>query len=75
MPALVDTSVFILSAGFYITPAIMGGGRVLNIAMIVEQQSRLDLPFAAALAICLLVITLCIYGLSSRFLRGSQMWS
>ncbi|MBM4028064.1 MAG: ABC transporter permease [Planctomycetes bacterium] len=69
------TLVFILSAGFYITPAIMGGGRVLNVAMILEQQSRLDLPFAAALAICLLVITLFIYGVSSRLLRGSQAWS
>ena len=70
-----STLVFILSVGFYTTPALMGGGKVLNVAMVIEQQSRLDLPFAAALAICLLFATLLIYGISSRLLRGSQVWS
>ena len=32
--------VFILSLGFYITPALLGGGKVIMIAVLIEQQVR-----------------------------------
>jgi len=52
--------VFILSLGFYITPALLGGGRVIMIAVLIEQQVRqfLEWGFASALSIILLSFAL-----------------
>jgi ABC-type spermidine/putrescine transport system permease subunit I len=67
--------VFVLSLGFFITPALLGGGRVIMISMVIEQQVRefLDWPFAAALSTVLLVATLAIYALIGRLTRGSRL--
>jgi ABC-type spermidine/putrescine transport system permease subunit I len=66
--------VFVLSLGFFITPALLGGGRVIMIAMLIEQQVRelLDWPFAAALSTVLLIITLVIYTGIARLTRGAH---
>jgi putative spermidine/putrescine transport system permease protein len=55
--------VFILSLGFYITPALLGGGRVVMIAVLIEQQVRqfLEWGFASALSILLLAAALLVY--------------
>ena len=60
--------VFVLSVGFFITPALLGGGRVIMIAVLIEQQVRdvLNWSFASALASVLLVVTIAIYGLAQR---------
>ena len=34
------TLVFVLSLGFFITPAVLGGGKVMMIAVLIEQQVR-----------------------------------
>jgi|SRR6516162_6926517 len=62
------TLVFVLSVGFFITPALLGGGRVIMIAVLIEQQVRevLNWSFASALATVLLVGTIAIYGLAQR---------
>ncbi len=55
--------VFILSLGFYITPALMGGPQDTMFAQLIEMQinQTLDWGFAAALSTILVVITLVIY--------------
>ncbi len=59
------TLVFVVSLGFYITPALLGGGKVIMFAMIIEQQVRefLAWNFAGALSMVLLVVTLSVFGL------------
>jgi ABC-type spermidine/putrescine transport system permease subunit I len=63
--------VFVLSLGFFITPALLGGGRVIMIAVLIEQEVRqtLNWPFAAALSAVLLAFTLAVYALAQRFTR------
>lgn len=65
--------VFILSLGFYITPALLGGGKVVMIAVLIEQQVRqfLEWGFAAALSILLLVSAVLVYLGLSRLGRGA----
>jgi ABC-type spermidine/putrescine transport system permease subunit I len=65
--------VFVISLGFFITPALLGGGRVMMISMLIEQQVRefLDWPFAAALATVLLAVTLGIYAVLARLTGGA----
>jgi ABC-type spermidine/putrescine transport system permease subunit I len=60
--------VFVLSLGFFITPALLGGGRVIMIAVLIEQQVRdvLNWSFASALSTVLLIATIAIYGLTQR---------
>ncbi len=66
--------VFVLSLGFFITPALLGGGRVIMIAVLIEQQVReaLNWPFAAALSAVLLVATFAVYALAQRFTRPQE---
>ncbi len=66
--------VFVLSLGFYITPALLGGGRVIMVAVMIEQQvhQTLNWPFAAALSASLLVVTLAIYAAAQRFTRSGE---
>ncbi|BBK30512.1 putative spermidine/putrescine transport system permease protein [Stella humosa] len=62
------TLVFIISLGFYITPALLGGGRIMMIANVIEHQvqSLLDWRFAGALSMVLLVATLAVQAISNR---------
>lgn len=52
--------VFLLSMGFFVTPALIGGPQQMMVATLVSQQVRelLNWPFAGALVGCLLVVTL-----------------
>jgi putative spermidine/putrescine transport system permease protein len=60
--------VFILSLGFYITPAILGGGRVPLIAnmmdLLINKFARWEM--AAVNSVILLIVTLAFYGLYQR---------
>lgn len=60
--------VFILSLGFFITPALMGSQRDAMISMIIEHQieTYFDWGFAAALSTVLLVVTLAAFFLYDR---------
>jgi len=56
--------VFISALGFFITPALLGGGRTMTAAMLIEEQAAiyLDWPLACTLATILLAMTLAIYA-------------
>jgi putative spermidine/putrescine transport system permease protein len=62
------TLVFVVSLGFYITPALLGGGKVLMFAMVIEQQVRefLAWNFAGALSVILLAATLFVFWLLNQ---------
>src|SRR5260221_4125569 len=67
--------VFVLSLGFFITPALLGGGRVMMIALLIEQQVRetLNWPFASALSAVLLAFTFAVDALAQGLIRaGAQ---
>jgi ABC-type spermidine/putrescine transport system permease subunit I len=71
------TLVFVISLGFFITPALLGGGRVMMIGVLIEQQIRqfLDWPFAAALSAILLAAALLVHLALGRLLRADLRWS
>ena len=71
------TLVYVLSIGFFITPALLGGGKVTMMAVLIEQQVRtfLNWGFAAALSAVLLVATLVVYVVLRRVLRGNMQWT
>ncbi|MFI4999587.1 MAG: ABC transporter permease [Reyranellales bacterium] len=59
--------VFVLSLGFYITPAMVGGPREITLSMLIAQQvDQLNWAYAATLAAVLLAIALVIIGGASR---------
>jgi putative spermidine/putrescine transport system permease protein len=70
LPALAAGSllVFIMSLGFYVTPMILGGGRVpMLVNMLDLLINRMpNWPLASAISAILLVITLALYALGRR---------
>jgi putative spermidine/putrescine transport system permease protein len=67
--------VFILSLGFYITPALLGGQRDVMVSMLIQQQiSQLKWGFGAALALILLILALGIYALFNRLLGVERVF-
>lgn len=71
------TLVYILSIGFFITPALLGGGKVIMIAVLIETQVRqfLNWGFAGALSAVLLAATLLVYLALRRLFRSDLQWS
>ncbi|MFO7308316.1 MAG: ABC transporter permease [Pseudomonadota bacterium] len=66
--------VYILAMGFFITPALMGGPGDLMMAMLIEREVELshNWPVAAIMTIILLVITLSLYAVYTRFSDSSE---
>jgi putative spermidine/putrescine transport system permease protein len=64
--------VFIVSLGFFITPALLGGPRQMMVSNLIEFSVRqvLNWPFAFALANTLLLGTLVLYAIYVRVLEG-----
>lgn len=63
--------VFILCLGFYVTPAVLGGGRVILVSMKIVSNIELFVSWgaASALGVMLLVVTLGILWIASGFLK------
>jgi ABC-type spermidine/putrescine transport system permease subunit I len=60
--------VYILSIGFFITPALMGGQHDIMIAMLIDRalEVAVDWPSAALMSLTLLLVTLALYALYYR---------
>jgi ABC-type spermidine/putrescine transport system permease subunit I len=68
--------VFILSLGFYVTPAFLGGPGSQVLAMVIGLQfGRLEnLALTAALGTLLLVVVLVLYVVADKVFKISQQW-
>jgi putative spermidine/putrescine transport system permease protein len=68
--------VFILSLGFFITPALMGGPGDMMIAMLIEREVEITLnwSFASALAVILLALTLVGFAGYNRIVRLERIF-
>ncbi|KRO89683.1 MAG: polyamine ABC transporter permease [Rhodobacter sp. BACL10 MAG-121220-bin24] len=77
-PGLVGSSllVFILSLGFYVTPAVLGGGKVLMVAEYISVQILITLRWGTAsmLAVVLLFGVLTLIYVMSRFIKLSSVF-
>ncbi len=71
--------VFVLCLGLYVTPTLLGGGKVVMWAMRMEQTTALYSSWgaAAALGVLLLAVTLCLLALFHFLLgaRATGAWS
>ena len=77
MPGLIAGAlmVFILCLGFFVTPAILGGGKVIMVSMRIVSNIELFVNWgaASALGVVLLILTVAILWIASRFLNLEQM--
>jgi len=63
--------VFVLCLGFYVTPAVLGGGRVVMVATQITAilENQYNWGAASALGVVLLLATIIILYLAARFLK------
>ena len=68
--------VFVQSLGFFITPALLGGSRVITLAMMIETQvvDLLNWSFASAIAMILLLVTTALVLAFDRVLGLEKVW-
>lgn len=67
--------VFILCLGFFVTPAVLGGGKVTMVSMQIVSNIELFVNWgaASALGVVLLVATMVILWIAARFLNLEKM--
>ena len=77
MPGLVAgvVLVFVLCLGFFVTPAVLGGGRVLMWSMQIEKSVAMYANWgaASALGVVLLLVTLSLLWLASKVFRVDKV--
>ena len=63
--------VFVLCLGFYVTPAVLGGGRVVMVATQITAilEHQFDWGAASALGVVLLLATVLVLYLAGRFFK------
>ena len=78
LPGIVASTllVFIFSLGFYVTPAVLGGGKVLMVAEYISVQLLVTLQWgtAAMLAALMLFGVLAMLWIMSRFMKLSTVF-
>ncbi|HLJ58302.1 MAG TPA: ABC transporter permease [bacterium] len=67
---------FVVGLGFFITPALLGGGKVTTVSMLIEAyiNQALDWGLAAALSLVLLVATVLVIALYSRAMNLDRLF-
>ena len=67
--------VFVLCLGFYVTPALLGGGKVIMVAMKISDNIELYYSWgaASALGVVLLVVTMIILFAASKLVSIDQV--
>ncbi len=67
--------VFVLCLGFFVTPAVLGGGQVIMVSMKIVSNIELFVNWgaASALGVVLLLMTMIILWIASRFLNLEQI--
>jgi len=67
--------VFVLCLGFYVTPAVLGGGKVIMVSMKIASNIELFVNWgaASAMGVILLLLTVAVLWFASRFLKLEQM--
>ncbi|MEO0679873.1 MAG: ABC transporter permease [Pseudomonadota bacterium] len=67
--------VFVLCLGFFVTPAVLGGGKVIMVSMKIVSNIELFVNWgaASALGVVLLVLTMAVLWIASGFLKLEQM--
>ncbi|MDA9164147.1 ABC transporter permease [Amylibacter sp.] len=67
--------VFVLCLGFYVTPALLGGGKVIMAAMKISDNIELYFSWgaASALGVVLLVVTMIILFIASKLVSIDQL--
>jgi ABC-type spermidine/putrescine transport system permease subunit I len=73
--ATAATFTFLLSLGFFVTPALLGGPSNTTISMLIDSfvNERLDWPLAAAASMILLAMALATIGVAGRFVPVSAL--
>jgi putative spermidine/putrescine transport system permease protein len=68
--------VFILCLGFYVTPAVLGGGKVIMVANRIANDIEIFFNWgaASALGVVLLVLTMIILWVASRLIRLDRIF-
>ncbi len=63
--------VFVLCLGFYVTPAVLGGGKVILVSMQITAilEDQFNWGAASALGVVLLISTFAVLLIASRFLK------
>lgn len=67
--------VFLLSFSSYVTPRLLGGGKVMVITMLIYQQAMqlLNWPFAAAVAVILLILSIVLVTFYTKATTSSKL--
>ena len=68
--------VFIVSLGYFITPALLGGRTEMMLANLIDNQVRqtINWPFASSLAMLLLSFTTASYFVYHRLFGSERLW-
>lgn len=68
--------VFIMAIGFFITPALLGGRKEQMLSNLIQIQvvDLLNWPFASAMSVILLIVTLIIFYFYNHYLGVERLW-